>query len=194
MTVNSLVEERYLQWVQGRSPLEARISIYERIRDIPYAGVPELSDSERYVQILTLGRGSCTPKHLLLCAMYQKLGLPVLFVAYPFRWDEVEIDYPRRLRELAEAMPTSHHLACKVEIDGNLVVVDATLDPPLKKAGLPVNEQWDGTSDTVFPVRPCGQEQIYHPSEAHGLNPRLDNASLAFYDELNVWLDRVRRL
>jgi len=191
--MSSIVDEQYLQWVEGKSPIEARISIYERIRDIPYAGVPELADPERYVEILTLGRGSCTPKHLLLCAMYQKLGLTVLFVAYPFRWDDVEIDYPRRLQELAQAMPTSHHLACKVELDSDLVVVDATLDPPLKRLGLPINEQWDGTSDTVFPVPPCGQEQIYHPSEAYGLRPRLDDASLAFYEELNRWLEKVRQ-
>ena len=192
--MSNIIDDKFNEWVTGKSAVEARVSVYEKIRDIPYATIPELADSERYVDILKVNRGSCTPKHLLLCTMYQKLGLSVLFVAYPFRWDEVEIDYPPKLQMLAKAMPTGHHLACKVEIQGRLVLVDATLDPPLKRLGLPINEEWDGRSDTLLPVEPCGPEQLYHPSEADSLRPQLADTSLAFYNELNLWLDRVRQL
>lgn len=189
-----LIEERFREWTQGKDAAGARVSIYERIRDIPYAVIPELNDAERYAKILRLGKGSCTPKHFLLCNMYQRLGMMVLYIVYPFRWDEVEIEYPPRLNRLAQAMSTSYHLACKVDIGGELVLVDATLDPVLKRLGLPVNTQWDGTSNTVLPINPCGEEQLYHPSEAHLMQPRLDEESLAFYDELNSWLEEVRRL
>ena len=187
-----LVEGKFREWIRGDDVVSARVSIFEKIRDIPYAVIPEINDAERYVDILRLGKGSCTPKHFLLCNMYQKLGLMVLYVVYPFRWDEVEIEYPRRLKRLAEAMSTSYHIACKVDIGGELVLVDATLDPVLKGLGLPVNMQWDGTSNTLFPVDPCGEEQLYHPSEAHLAQPRVDEDSLIFYGELNAWLEKVR--
>ena len=109
--MTELIEERFREWTQGRDATDARVSIYERIRDIPYAVIPELIDAQRYVEILKLGKGSCTPKHFLLCNMYQRLEMVVLYVVYPFRWDEFEIDYPPRLKKLAEALPTSYHLA-----------------------------------------------------------------------------------
>jgi hypothetical protein len=192
--MTDIVEEQFKQWVRGKSEVEARVIIFERIRDIPYAVIPELNDSERYPDILRVRKGSCLPKHLLLCNMYQRLGLTVLYAVYPFRWDELEIDYPPKLRRLAKAMPPSHHLACKVDIDGRLVLVDATLDPPLERLGLPVNKKWDGKSDTLLPIKSGDGEEIYHPSEAYGLRSQPDEKALIFYNELNLLLDKVRRL
>jgi hypothetical protein len=188
-----VIEEKFREWTEGKNAVEARVSIFERIRDIPYATIPELNDSKRYVEILNVRKGSCTPKHFLLCDMYQRLGMQVLYVVYPFRWDEVEIDYPPPLMSLARELPTSHHLACKVDIDGELILVDATVDPELKKLGLHVNEEWDGVSNTVLPINPCGEEQIYHPSEASLMPAQYDEKALAFYSELNRWLEVVRR-
>ncbi len=192
-----MLDEKFRQWTQGMDAFQARVSIYQRIRDIPYAVIPQLVDAERYVDILKLGKGSCTPKHFLLCNMYQRLGLLVLFVVYPFRWDEgdeTEFDYPPRLKKLAEELPTGYHLACKVEIDGKLVLVDATLDSALKNAGLAVNQDWDGVSDTLLPMNPCGEEQFYHPSEAYLMQAQYDGKSLAFYSELNSFFEEARRL
>ena len=194
IVMTELIEEKFREWTQGKDAADARISIYERIRDIPYAVIPELIDAQRYVEILKLGKGSCTPKHFLLCNMYQRLGMVVLYVVYPFRWDEVEIDYPPQLRKLAESVPTSYHLACRVDIGGEFVLVDATLDLALKGLGLPVNETWDGTSDTLLPMNPCGEGELYHPCEAHLLRALLDEKSLAFYNEFNPWLQEMRKL
>ena len=192
--MTDIVEEQFKQWVRGKSEVEARVIIFERIRDIPYAVIPELNDSERYPDILRVRKGSCLPKHLLLCNMYQRLGLTVLYAVYPFRWDELEIDYPPKLRRLAKAMPPSRHLACKVDIDGRLVLVDATLDPPLERLGLPVNKKWDGKSDTLLPIKSGDGEEIYHPSEAYGLRSQPDEKALIFYNELNLLLDKIRKL
>jgi hypothetical protein len=192
--MTDIVEEQFKQWVRGKSEVEARVIIFERIRDIPYAVIPELNDSERYPDILRVRKGSCLPKHLLLCNMYQRLGLTVLYAVYPFRWDELEIDYPPKLRRLAKAMQPCRHLACKVDIDGRLVLVDATLDPPLERLGLPVNKKWDGKSDTLLPIKSGDGEEIYHPSEAYGLRSQPDEKALIFYNELNLLLDKVRRL
>lgn len=189
-----IIETKFTQWTQAKNAVQTRVNIYQKIRDIPYAVIPELNDAERYVEILEYGRGSCMPKHLLLCNMYERLGLLVLFAVYPFRWNKVEINYPPRLKKLAEELPTSHHLACRVDIDGELVLVDATLDPALEKLGLPVNKEWDGVSNTLLPISPCGEEQLYHPSEAYLTQAGYDEKSLTFYSEFNRWLEEARRL
>ncbi len=95
---------------------------------------------------------------------------------------------------LAEELPINYHLACRVYIDGRFVLVDATLDTALKRLGLPVNTEWDGISDTRLPINPCGEEQIYHPSEACLMQAQYDEKSLVFYNALNSWLDDARKL
>jgi len=194
MVMAEILDEKFAQWTEGDNPTQARLSIYRRVRDIPYAVIPELHDAEKYVEILKYGKGSCMPKHFLLCNMYQRLGLLVLYAVFPFRWDEVKIDYPPYLRKLAKEVPRNYHLACRVDIDGELVLVDATLDPALEKLGLPVNQTWDGVSNTLLPINPCGEEQLYHPSEAYLAQVSYyDKKSIEFYNELNRWLEEARR-
>ena len=190
--MTTIIDERLRQWTGGKDPLHARISIYEKIRDIPYAVIPELNSAEKYHEILTLEKGSCTPKHLLLCNMYQRLGMMVLFAVYPFRWDEFEIDYPPQLRRLARQLTTSYHLACRIEIGSELVLVDATADLPLEKLGITVNKTWDGISNTSLPVTPCGEEALYHPAEAKLTQTQYDKKALTFYEKLNQWLAKQR--
>ena len=185
-------EEKFREWTAGKNPQAARINIFERIRDIPYAVVPELIDPENYIGVLETNRGSCTPKHLLLCSMYERLGIPVLFATYPFKWAELEIDYPPGLRRLAGNVPPDYHLACKADIEGRMVLVDATLDLPLQKLGLPVNKEWDGISDTLLAVKPL-DEELYHPSEAKLMEPVFAEKALPFYEELNAWLEELRK-
>ena len=195
-TTDAFLEEIFRQWTAGKDAVQARISIYENIRDIPYAVLPELINTDNFADILTLGRGSCTPKHFLLCDMFQRLGLMVLFAVYPFQWgerSEILVGNLAPLREIVGALPMSHHLACRVDIDGRLVLVDATLDPPLGKADLVINHHWDGFSDTLLPMTPCGEEQLYHPSEAHLMEAHSGQQWLEFYAELNTCLERVRQ-
>lgn len=190
------MEETFRQWTAGKDAVQARISIYEKVRDIPYAILPELISPDNFADILTLGRGSCTPKHLLLSNMFQRLGLMVLFAVYPFYWgdsSEVMVDNLEPIREMATALPMSHHLACRVDIDGRLVLVDATLDLPLEKSDLVINREWDGFSDTLLPMTPCGEEQLYHPSEAHLMEARSGQRWLEFYVVLNACLEQVRQ-
>lgn len=127
--------------------------------------------------------------------MYERLGLLILYAVFPFRWDEVKIDYPPHLGRLAKELLINYHLAYLVDIDGELVLVDATLDLALEKLGLPVNRTWDGVGNTLLPINPCGEEQLYHPSEASFRQARYyDEKSMKFYNELNGWLGEVRRL
>ncbi|MDM8000011.1 MAG: hypothetical protein QUS33_08435 [Dehalococcoidia bacterium] len=186
------IDQKFMEWTGGRSEVESRISVFEKIRDIPYAVIPEINSAKSYSRMLTVRKGSCTPKHFLLRDMYERMGLPVLYVVYPFRWRDLEVDYPAHLRRLAEVMPVSYHLACKVEICGRLVLVDATVDRALKKLGLPVNENWNGYDEMVLPVTPVGEEQLFHPAEVRDYRARYDAASLEFFDRMNAWLERIR--
>ena len=188
------IDDKFREWTRGKAAVESRIAVFEKIRDIPYAVVPEINSAFHYARMLAVGRGSCTPKHFLLRDMYEKMGLPVLYVVCPFRWSDLEVDYPAHLRKLAEAMPISHHLACKVEIGGRLVLVDATMDSPLKELGLPVNENWNGFDGMIMPVTPVGEEEVFHPSEVRNYEASYDEASLQFFSRMNAWLEKVRGL
>ena len=191
--MSDIVEARFREWTEGKNPREARIAIFNGIRDIPYAVILELNDPRNYARILELNRGSCTPKHFLLCAMFQKLGLPVWYVTYRYCWDEFEKLYPPELRRLAKEMPLGYHLACRVDIDGKLVLVDATLDPALALVGLAVNKDWDGISETLLPVKPCSEEEMYHPSEANLLQlQQVTGVTRTFYNSLNAWMELLR--
>jgi hypothetical protein len=194
-TMLKIFNEKFAQWTEGKTLAQARVSIYEKVRDIPYAVVPDLNDVMRYGEILKYGRGSCTPKHLLLGNKYERLGLLILYSVFPFRWDHAKFDYPSRLKRLAKKLPPAYHLACRVDIDGELILVDATLDLALGKLGLPVNRSWDGISNTLLPIIPEGDEQLYHPSEAYLIQKRYpDENSMKFYNELNHLLEEGRLL
>jgi hypothetical protein len=139
----------------GLDPLQSRISVFEHIRDIPYSlAVPMTDPISAPEQLLKLGRGYCGPKHYLLAAMYRKLGLDVVYATFPFLWNDPDIHFPSGLRKLAIQQPIAYHLACRVRINERWVLVDATWDRPLAKAGFPVNEHWDGIGDTKCAVKP----------------------------------------
>ena len=184
----------YLEkWAGPRRGRDALVAVFNHIRDIPYAVLPELNDPQDYKRILEINAGSCTPKHLLMAEMYRRLGADVLLVIYPYRWAEFEDLYPPSLWKLAQLMPPVNHLACKVFINGHYVIVDATIDLPLGSIGLPVNPSWDGESDTVLPVLPVGEEEIFYPGEAELMPPPdQDETALSFYRGLNEYFERIR--
>ena len=193
----NIFDEKFNEWTGDRDPLQSRVNVYKKIRDIPYAIIPELIDYHNHIDILRGGKGSCSPKHFLMGEMFHRLGLSVLYIVYPFRWadrEELLGQYSIKLKNMAHALPVSHHIACRVEIDNRLVLVDATLDLPLQKAGFPVNLDWDGQSDTILPMTPCGEAEWYHPSEAPLMSASIDDQFLAFYAEINNFLEWVRRL
>jgi hypothetical protein len=150
-----LANKKYLEWTQGLDTRQSMISVFEQIRDIPYSlAVPMTNPKTSPEEMLGLGKGYCGPKHYLLAEMYQRLGLDVVYATFPFIWNDPDLKYPPELRLLSTGLPVAHHLACRVRVDDNWVLVDATWDPPLKKAGFPVNENWDGRTDTKCAVNP----------------------------------------
>ena len=45
----NIVDDKYKEWTKGLTPLQARINVFNKIRDIPYAIVPEIMDYREYI-------------------------------------------------------------------------------------------------------------------------------------------------
>ena len=190
--MTDITPEKLSKWTGGRNPLEARISVFRKIRDIPYAIMPELIHSHKYLDILKLIKGSCSPKHFMLADLLEGLGLTVFYSSWQFLWKDLPIEWPVELQKLAKDMPVNTHLSLRVNIEDNFVLVDATLDPKLRTLGLPINN-WDGKSDTFLPIQPLGEESWHSREERELIVPDFAEKSLVFYQQLNSWLEEVRR-
>lgn len=199
---DNIIEEKFKEWTGSGDALAARVAVFEHIRDIPYALVPELRDPETGpAGILKLCKGSCVPKHYLLGMLFTKMGLAVKYASYIFDWDDKEIKYPSALRALTKEMPITAHLACKVNINGKWVLVDATWDPPLVKYGFPVNKKWDGLSDCRSAVTPIKEiihetldEFVRFADERRKVYTEEEKETYAkFTTQLNDWLVIIRK-
>ncbi|MDP8298602.1 MAG: hypothetical protein P9L88_01660 [Candidatus Tantalella remota] len=160
MTSN-IIQSKFDEWTKGLSAEDARISVFDHIRDILYYMDPALFDLEKGpTKMLEQCDGSCTPKHYLLGEMFGLLEIEVKYLTFRFRWDDMDVESPKEVRALASVIPDTYHLACRVMLDGKWVLVDATWDTGLKESGFPVNEKWNGFADTVLAVKSL--EEIVH--------------------------------
>jgi len=200
--MEGIILEKFKQWVESYGSEEAKVALFKRVRDIPYAIVPELRDPLAGPPgILQLNKGSCQPKHYLLAIFLKQLGIAIKYASYPFFWQEQPIKYPDEFRALLKELPASNHLALKANINQRWVLVDAAYDLPLKKAGFPVNVDWDGRSDTINAVIP--RAEILHDTPEQRLSfesgkrslytQEQKKASEEFIAKLNIWLVELRR-
>jgi transglutaminase-like putative cysteine protease len=181
----SLVSRSLREWTAGLNPIQARISLFVHVRDIPYSlAVPMTDPVTAPERVLALGKGYCGPKHYLLAALFRQLDLDVVYASFPFRWNDPDLQYPPELRTLAAGMPGAHHLACRVRIDDRWVLVDATWDRPLSAAGFPVNEHWDGFSDMKCAVKPLRPAERVAGSRI-ATNPSFPRGGTAAFNPLD---------
>jgi len=197
-----IITQKFDEWTAGKGPKEASIAVFEHIRDIPYAIVPEFRDpAAGPAGLIKENKGSCQPKHYLIAQLFGKLDIPIKLVTYVFRWGDSEIKFPDNLKQLLDRMPVSYHLACKANLNGRWVLSDATYDPPLEKAGFPVTKKWDGENDAINAVTPL--QEIIHESAEDRVRfeaeqrARYSPAEQAVYAEfiykLNAWLETLRK-
>ena len=164
--------------------------------------MPQIADPYEWAEsILNTNKASCSPKHYLLGFLFEKLGIRVKYMTYPFKWDKQPIKYTDELMRLAQGSPIGYHSVCKAFIDGKWILVDATWDLSLLKAGFPVNQNWDGVSPTLNAV--VAFDEVAHEN----LQGRLDfvkdkrllfteeqKATYAlFIEKFNSWLGDLRR-
>ena len=198
--MHEIILKKFDEWTRNLSPKEGRIRIFEKIRDIPFVITRAGSLESSLVKLLTQNQGHCLPKHLLLGMMYQKLNVPIKYAIYTFRWSEQDINFPQELSDMVEDLPLDHHLACKACIHNEWVLLDATWDPPLKRMGFPVNEEWNGVHDTVNAVK--SSEETIHNSLQEGIEYVGSRTYYSeeqyvlwckFYESLNRWLKNMRK-
>ncbi len=195
------ISEKFNLWTKGLGELESRIAVFNHIRDIPYALVPEIPDLKEWAcSILDNDKGSCSPKHILLGLMFEKLGIKVKYGVYPFSWDDPGVKYPQELRKLSKIIPQGYHCAVKALIDGRWVLVDATWDLFVGKLGFPVNLDWDGLSGTLNAVNALDEilfdtafermEYVRQKKSAFSEKQKADYAE--FIGKFNAWLLKER--
>jgi hypothetical protein len=191
------VDKKFQEWTKNLDTHDSMVSIFEHIRDISYSlSIPFTDSTTSPEQVLIAGKGSCGPKHYLLAEMFRKLNLSVVYATIAFSWNDPDLRYPPFLRQLAVNLPVAYHLACRVQLGCRWILVDATWDPPLAKAGFPVNDPWDGYSETRCAVKPLTfqvQPSINNPKKIESCYRIRDE----FYvpdSEKNHWneLDRAR--
>lgn len=194
--MTSLVNDTFAEWTHCLDTRESMISVFSHIRDIPYSLTAPMSDTKTSMeQLLVSGKGSCGPKHYLLAEMFRKLNVSVVYATIAFSWNDLDFHYPPGLRELAVRLPIAFHLACRVQIGCRWILVDATWDRPLAKAGFPVNDQWDGYSEMRCAVKPLKfPERV---GFCHGLSNepcRIQDELCPIDGEKNHWQveDRAR--
>lgn len=201
--IDDITLEKFKECTKGHDNLISRIKIFEYVRNIPYAIIPELIDPGKGPPgIIMRNKGSCSPKHFLLKFMFEKLNIPVKFASYPFSWNEFKVAYPDNLKHIIEELPLDYHLACMAHINGSWIMVDATWDPPLLKKGFPVNESWDGKSNTLNAVN--ANEEIIHDtaeqrityvkSKEKNFSKTQRELYKSFISSFNKWLEEIRAL
>lgn len=202
-----IIDAHLEEWTDNLPLADSVVSVFSHIRDIPYTAIPGMSDPVAGPELmLSIGRGSCTPKHNLLGRMLAKLDIEVRYASYRFSWNDNRISYPEPLQKQALMLPIVYHMAIYAHLDDRWTLLDATWDPPLQKAGFPVNLSWDGTSDCLLAINPVsfedGSRELLHDSigekdefyQLHATGYQVEDvlALNFFYQNLNTWLDKVR--
>jgi hypothetical protein len=139
------------QWTEGCDPRAARISLFERVRDLPY----EYPASRNPLEVLQRGRGSCSGKHYLLGELYRRMGVGVRHMMCTHRFNESPLPFPDDMQEVLrrnEILDVHDYL--QIQVNGEWLDVDATWEIALREFGFPVTDEWDGDSSMLLTVNP----------------------------------------
>lgn len=189
--MGSVIEQKYDEWTTGLDPVRARIALFERVRDIPYA-YPSSRDP---VEVLRTGAGSCSGKHYLLGEMFRRHGLRVRHMICSHRFNESPLPFPDDMQEMLrrdEVLDMHDYL--QAELDGGWIDIDVTWERGLRDFGFPVNEEWDGSTSMVLSVVP--EEHVVVDGEPARtmeellakLSPRQRALRKRFLEALNRWV------
>lgn len=121
------------------------VAAFDQVRGLPYA-IDAAHDAD---SLDALARGDCLAKSDLLARRLRRLGFRVRMV----RWLYLLPDVVPETRELPSRLDM--HRAVEVWSRRGWILVDATHDPALARAGLTVTE-WDGISSTQAAYPPVG--------------------------------------
>jgi hypothetical protein len=191
---NDLIREIFERWTHGLEPLAARVAVFEKVRDIPYA-YPSSRDP---LEVLKNNCGSCSGKHYLLGSMYSLLNLPARHMICTHRFNESPIVFPDEMQDmLCKNEIVDLHDYLQVDVGGTWVDVDATWESGLRAFGFPVNEDWDGRTPMALSVVPEEFTLVERDPERQKeamlskLTPRQRALRKQFLEALTRWVQEL---
>lgn len=179
------------EWTRGRDPVTARITVFERVRDLGY----RYPSSRNPHDVLRQGGGSCSGKHYLLGELFRGLGVPVRHMLCTHRFNDSPLPFPAHMQALLQKNEiVDFHDYLQICVDGDWIDVDATWPLALREFGLPTTEEWDGRSSMNLTVVPDEHETLTgDPAKAKEehlshLTPRQRTLRKQFLEALSQWV------
>jgi len=191
---NESIQQTVVSWTEGCTPIQARIVVFERVRDMAYnhaaSGDPQA--------VLEGKRGSCAGKHLLLAEMFRCLGLQVRHLICTHTFNESPIPFSDEMQSLLRKVEISDvHDYLQLAVDGDWIDVDATWERCLRDYGFPVNDEWDGRSPMLLSItaeepRIADRDPVKLKEEilSH-LTPRQRGLRKEFLVALDTWVEEI---
>ncbi len=191
---NDIIHETFQAWTRDCNPLQARIQVFEHVRDIPYC----YPASREPAEVLRLRRSSCSGKHYLLGAMFRLLGLRVRHMICTHRFNESPLVFPPPMQELLRKNEiVDLHDYVQIAVDDTWVDIDATWELGLRDFGFPVNDEWDGKSAMILSVVPEDFAVAERDPERlkeellSRLTPRQRSLRRQFLEALSRWVQEL---
>lgn len=121
---------------------EKLVKVAQSVSAIPWGEGRTIED------VFTKGVGTCTGKHKVLQACFDKLGIEYQPVVCTFKWGDQPVDYPQELKDiLAEGEWEHGHNFVQLKDGTDL---DVTWNKALAEHGFKVlPEDWDGKTSFV---------------------------------------------
>lgn len=189
-----IIQEKFHEWTRGANLVEARIRLFEKVRDLPYC-YPASRDP---AEVLRLERGSCSGKHYLLGELYRLLKLPVRHMICRHRFNESAIGFPEEMQAMLRKNEiVDLHDYLQIQVDGNWIDIDATWQRSLREFGFPVNEDWDGKSPMLLSVVPDEESvtdsdpERMKEEQLSKLMPRQRMLRKQFLEALSAWVSEL---
>ena len=191
---NNLIRQTLDDWTRDCDPLRARIVVFERVRDLPYA-YPSSRDP---IAVLRQGHGSCSGKHYLLGEMFRMLGLRVRHMICTHRFNESPLPFPLPMQEMLRKNEiVDLHDYVQISVDDGWIDLDATWERGLREFGFPVNEEWDGTLPMLLSVVAEDYTVVEQDPERlkeellSKLTPRQRTLRRQFLEALSGWVQEL---
>ncbi len=182
------------EWTRGRDEMAARITLFERVRDLPYR-YPASRDP---MEVLRSGGGSCSGKHYLLGELYRLLGLKVRHMMCTHRFNESPLPFPEDMQALLiknEIVDVHDYL--QIAVGDEWIDVDVTWELGLREFGFPVTDEWDGRSSMLLTVSPDEHSKVEgDPAKVKDemlarLTPRQRALRKQFLEALSKWVGEL---
>lgn len=184
-------------WAKNQSFNDTVITLFEKVRDIPYGDI----GSRDPLQVYKQQKGTCSGKHALLKNLYLTLKIPVKDGIIMHSFNELSVVFSENIQQLLkESTIMDPHNFIKIKRNNTWITLDATWDIGLKKVGFPVNENWNGFENLAISVAKGGE--IYDTENATKLKQQLisempekeQESRKLFLKKLTNWLEISRKL